>query len=95
MIKAMKDFQIPMRVEVDKDTSFPDIRQIYDRGIRARIRHHGWELVTPCVVVFLDGGGGDHRQDRRSATRILNDSWRDRRCDIHHFECEKPSTCLT
>ena len=33
MIKAMKDFQIPMRVEVDKDTAFPNVRQIHDGGL--------------------------------------------------------------
>ncbi len=33
MIKAMKDFQIPMRVEVDKDTQSQIVRQIYDGGL--------------------------------------------------------------
>ena len=33
MIKAMKDFQIPMRVEVDKETASTTFGQISDRGV--------------------------------------------------------------
>lgn len=33
MIKAMKDFQIPMRVEVDKDTQTQTFLPVYDGGL--------------------------------------------------------------
>ena len=62
MIKAMKDFQIPMRVEVDKDTLSPTFgrftAEAFERGF-------GTTMGTPAprVALFVDGGSGVNRED--------------------------------
>ena len=63
MIKAMKDFQIPMRVEVDKDTLSPTFgrftAEAFERGFGTTIGNS----AAPRVVLFVNGSSGVDRED--------------------------------
>ena len=62
MIKAMKDFQIPMRVEVDKDTLSPTFgrftTEAFERGFGTTV---GNPFAVCCCL--LDRGCSHDRQD--------------------------------
>ena len=74
MIKAMKDFQIPMRVEVDKETASATFgrftTEAYERGFGTTV---GNALVASCSS-SLTWSGGDDRENRRRAARAFDDS---------------------